>query len=155
MADDPIYVLTLSCPDQPGIVAAVATTLANSGCNILESHQFDDIETNHFFMRVVFRALPTLSVSDVEAALAGVAKRFAMTLQVADTRIKLRVIVLVSKFDHCLQDLIYRARLGSLPVEIVAIVSNHALSAVTAEQNGIPYFHWPVTPETKSAREAQ
>jgi len=155
MANDSNYVLTLQCNDQPGIVAAVATTLANSGCNILESHQFDDIETGHFFMRVVFFAPPPLSVSDVEAALTGVAKRFGMAMQVSDMRVKMRVIVLVSKFDHCLQDLIYRSRLGSLPVEIVAIVSNHTMSAKTAEQNGITYYHWPVTPDTKADREAQ
>ena len=155
MSDDPIFVLTISCADQPGIVAAVATTLANAGGNILESHQFDDLETDRFFMRVVFRAPKDVSVGDIEAALGGIAKRFEMTLQVKDLRQKTRLIVLVSKFDHCLQDLIYRARLGSLPVEIVAIVSNHTMSAVTAEQNGIPYHHWPVTPETKLAQEAR
>lgn len=155
MAEDNIYVLTLSCVDQPGIVAAVATTLANSGGNILESHQFDDIETGQFFMRVRFKAPAAVSVSDVEAALAGVSKRFAMEMKVWDTRVKMRVIVLVSKFDHCLQDLLYRTRMQSMPIEIVAIVSNHTMSAETAKQQGIPYYHWPVTPETKAEREAQ
>ncbi len=155
MAEDNIYVLTLSCVDQPGIVAAVATTLANSGGNILESHQFDDVETGQFFMRLRFQAPGPVSVTDVEAALAGVAKRFNMEVKVWDTRVKMRVIVLVSKFDHCLQDLLYRTRMQSMPIEIVAIVSNHTMSAETAKQQGIPYYHWPVTPDTKAEREAQ
>lgn len=155
MAEDNIYVLTLSCVDQPGIVAAVATTLANSGGNILESHQFDDVETGQFFMRLRFLAPAAVSVTDVEAALAGVAKRFNMEVKVWDTRVKMRVIVLVSKFDHCLQDLLYRTRMQSMPIEIVAIVSNHTMSAETAKQQGIAYYHWPVTPDTKAEREAQ
>jgi formyltetrahydrofolate deformylase len=155
MAEDNIYVLTLSCVDQPGIVAAVATTLANSGGNILESHQFDDVETGQFFMRLRFQAPAAVSVTDVEAALAGVAKRFNMEVKVWDTRVKMRVLVLVSKFDHCLQDLLYRTRMQSMPIEIVAIVSNHTMSAETAKQNSIPYYHWPVTPDTKTEREAQ
>ncbi|MDR3493966.1 MAG: formyltetrahydrofolate deformylase [Ancalomicrobiaceae bacterium] len=155
MAEDNLYVLNLSCPDRPGIVAAVATTLANAGCNIVESHQFDDEETGQFFMRVLFQAPPLLTVADVEASLAGPSKHFGMTLKVRDTRIKSRLIVLVSKFDHCLQDLIYRARMGSLPVEIVAIVSNHEMSRKTAGHHDIPYHYWPVTAETKLEQEAR
>ncbi|WP_181702608.1 formyltetrahydrofolate deformylase [Chthonobacter albigriseus] len=153
MADENRYILTLSCHDRPGIVAGVATTLANAGCNILESNQFDDLETGRFFMRVVFHAPAAVTVGDVKAALGAVAKHFEMAWDVIDTAVKARLIVMVSKFDHCLQDLLYRARMGSLPVDIVAIVSNHEASRPTAEQHGIPFHHWPVTPETKAAQE--
>jgi formyltetrahydrofolate deformylase len=155
MAEANIYVVTLSCEDQPGIVAAVATTLANAGANIIESHQFDDLETGRFFMRMVFSVPAAITVADIDAALGGIGKRFGMAITVADTSVKLRVIVMVSKFDHCLQDILYRARLGSLPVEIIAVVSNHEMSRGTAAHNDIPYYYWPVTPDTKAAQEAR
>lgn len=153
MSSDPRLILTLSCDDKPGIVAGVASTLANVGGNIVESHQYGDAETGRFFMRVLFQAPAGLTVGDVKGALGAVAKRFGMTWDVVDSAAKARLIVMVSKFDHCLQDLLYRARLGALPVEIVAIVSNHETSRGTADANGIAFHHWPVTPETKRAQE--
>ncbi|WP_075217208.1 formyltetrahydrofolate deformylase [Mongoliimonas terrestris] len=153
MSSDPRLILTLSCDDKPGIVAGVASTLANVGGNIVESHQYGDAETGRFFMRVLFQAPDGVTAGDVKGALSAVAKRFAMTWDVVDAAAKARLIVMVSKFDHCLQDLLYRARLGALPVEIVAIVSNHETSRGTAEANGIAFHHWPVTPETKRAQE--
>lgn len=155
MSGDLKLVLTLSCPDKHGIVAAVAGALAGEGCNILDSAQFYDPETGLFFMRVAIAAPGPLGTGGVEAALAPVAGRYAMRFAVHETAGKARLIVLVSRFDHCLEDLLYRMRVGALPIEIVAIVSNHTLARETAERARIPFHHWPVTRETKPQVEAR
>jgi formyltetrahydrofolate deformylase len=148
------YILTLSCKDRPGIVAAVATRLARSGGNIDEAQQFDDKETGNFFMRVAF----TMD-NPVDGFLGGFAeevKRFGLnwTLRPADQ--KRRVLILVSKFDHCMGDLLYRMRLGELNMECVGIVSNHPSSALNLTlHEGIPYHHFPITKDTKSEQEAR
>lgn len=149
------FVLKLSCEDRPGIVAGVASTLAALGCNILESAQFDDLETGLFFMRVLFAAPKAVTAATIRGALGPTTERFHMTWDLIDARRKARVLVMVSKFDHCLQDLLYRSKVGDLPIDIVAIISNHTDSAATADHNGIPYYHWPVTPETKPEAEAR
>ncbi|SEP70117.1 formyltetrahydrofolate deformylase [Faunimonas pinastri] len=147
------FVLNLSCADQPGIVAGVSGTLANSGCNILESAQFGDPETDLFFMRVVFAPPEAVTVEDIQGALRSVAKRFSMEWTVKDMAVHTRVLIMVSRFDHCLQDLLYRKRLGALPIDIVAIVSNHEDSRPLAEANGIPFHHLPVTRDNKAETE--
>lgn len=155
MADPVRLVLTLSCEDKPGIVAGIAGTLANSGCNILDSAQFGDPETGLFFMRVEFTAPAGVTREDVTAALAPIAKRFAMDWDVRDAAEPMPILVMVSKFDHCLLDLVYRQRMGALPVEIVAVVSNHLDAKSIAEMNGIPFHHVPVTRDTKAEAEAK
>jgi formyltetrahydrofolate deformylase len=144
------YVLTLSCPDRPGIVAAVATFLAEAGCNIVESQQFDDRRTGQFFMRVHVETVgrgPELH--HLRAGFASVGTRFGMEWAIWDSRAPYRTLVMVSKFGHCLNDILYRWKSGGLNMEIPAIVSNHPDMAGLAAAYGIPYHHIPVTPQTK------
>jgi formyltetrahydrofolate deformylase len=154
MSPENVYVLKLSCGDRPGIVAGVATTLANSGGNILESNQFGDAETGRFFMRVVFSAAEGVTVDDMRGALKPVARRFGMEWGVHDMAARARVIVMVSRFDHCLEDILYRRRVGALAIDIPAIVSNHEDARATAERNGVPFHYLPVKSAGKAEAEA-
>ncbi|GLX00873.1 formyltetrahydrofolate deformylase [Microtetraspora sp. NBRC 16547] len=147
------YVLTLSCPDRPGVVAAVSGLLARHGCNITESQQFGDPVAKRFFMRVQFTG--GLPLDDLRTAFAELAPEFGMDLQLFDQAVKPRVLVLVSKFDHCLNDLLYRTRSGLLDIEIVAVASNHPDLRPLTQSYGIDYHHLPVTPETKGQQEAE
>jgi formyltetrahydrofolate deformylase len=150
----PRHVLTLTCADQPGIVAAVTARLFESGANIVQAQQFDDAVTSRFFMRVVFTT--DAALTDVHLALAPVADRLGMTWRVASLDQPQRVLLMVSKFDHCLGDLLYRHRIGELPMEIVGIIGNHPASALaTPIPADIPYHHLPITPDTKEQQEAQ
>ena len=151
----PRYILTLACTDRPGIVGAVGTLLAEAGCNIVESAQFGDVDTGRFFMRVVFE--PVRSGIDspvIERAFAAVASRFGMEWKLHDAHARPRVLILVSKQDHCLNDLLYRAKVGALPMTVAAIVSNHADTRPLAGAYGIAFHHLPVTHATKPAQEA-
>jgi formyltetrahydrofolate deformylase len=150
------YTLTLSCPDGPGLVAAVSGFLANHSCNILESQQFNDREDAQFFMRVVFEALADAPAFEaLHTAFAPLAERLKMQWQVRDADAPRKVLLMVSKFDHCLENLLYRVRAGELKMEVVAIASNHARDSSKPSLVGnIPWHHLPVTPETKSAQEA-
>jgi formyltetrahydrofolate deformylase len=150
------YILTLSCTDRPGIVAAVATFLAAKHCNIIESAQFDDMDTGRFFMRVVCEPVVEGVVLDVlRSEFAPVAERFGMDWQLRDASVRLRVMILVSKQDHCLNDLLYRYKVGALPMEPVAIVSNHRDTYQLAASYDIPFHHLPVGSATKAAQEAK
>ncbi|PZU91286.1 MAG: formyltetrahydrofolate deformylase [Chelatococcus sp.] len=153
---DNAMILTLSCPDKPGIVAAVSTLLFEAGCNILDAQQFDDLETGRFFMRVVFDRLDEARPKEVVAAsVAELATRFGMSHTLRERTAKKRVMLLVSKFDHCLADLIYRWRIGELPMEITAVVSNHAREHIASTDLGdLPFHHMPVTRQTKMEQEA-
>ena len=148
------FILTLSGPDRMGIVAAVAGFLLDHECNILESAQFRDPETLQFFMRVSFDTERVASGGDLREAFAGVADKFALQYAVYDSAIKPRLLIMVSKFGHCLNDLLYRHRIGALPVEVPAIVSNHRDFYKLAAQSDIPFHYLPVTPETKQKQEA-
>ncbi len=150
------YVLTLSCPDRPGIVSAVSTFLANSGQNILDAQQFDDVETNKFFMRVVFTAADlAVELSALQTGFTAIADRFAMEWQMRDRAARRRVMLLVSKSDHCLVDILYRWRTGELAMIPTAIVSNHPRETYAGlDFSGIPFHHLPVTRETRPAQEA-
>ncbi|PTM39924.1 formyltetrahydrofolate deformylase [Bosea sp. 124] len=150
-------ILTLSCPDRPGIVAAVSTLLFEAGCNILDAQQFDDIETGRFFMRVVFARLDDARSHDAIAASIGdLAQRFGMAFTLRERATKKRVMLLVSKFDHCLTDLLYRWRIGELPMEVTAIVSNHGREHIASTDLGdLPFHHIPVTRQTKMEQEAE
>jgi formyltetrahydrofolate deformylase len=149
------YVLTLSCPDRPGIVSAVSTFLAHNGQNILDAQQFGDIETGHFFMRVVFTAADlAVELSALQTGFGAIAERFGMAWQMRDRAARRRVMLLVSKSDHCLVDILYRWRTGELPMTPTAIVSNHPREAYAGLDFGdIPFHHMPVTRETKPVQE--
>ncbi|MEN5082384.1 formyltetrahydrofolate deformylase [Bosea sp. TWI1241] len=154
---DRTHILTLSCPDRPGIVAAVSTLLSQAGCNILDAQQFDDIETGRFFMRVVFDRLDEAKAAEAIAAeVDELAQRFAMTVTLRARQARKRVLLLVSKFDHCLADLLYRWRIGELPMEVAGIVSNHPREHIASTDIGdLPFHHLPVSRTTKMEQEAQ
>ncbi|MCA1493199.1 formyltetrahydrofolate deformylase [Ensifer sp. NBAIM29] len=149
------YILTLSCDDRPGIVAAVTTELASVGANIAESNQYWDRSSNRFFMRIAFAAPPEREKDELETVLTPVIDRFEMKASLLDGSRKPKIIIMVSKFDHAMLHLLYQIRVGWLNAEVAAIVSNHDDSAGTAEQEGIPFYDWPVTRENKQEREAQ
>lgn len=154
---DRISILTLSCPDRPGIVAAVSTLLFGSGCNIRDAQQFDDTETGRFFMRVVFERLAeSRSHAEITEAFGELAQRFAMDFTLREQHVRKRVLLLVSKFDHCLADLLYRWRIGELPMEVAGIVSNHGRDSIASTDIGdLPFHHLPITRQTKMEQEAQ
>ncbi len=150
------YILTLQCNDAPGIVAAVAGRLFALSGNITDAQQFNDPETQRFFMRVQFDAHGEGGdEANLNAALAGVAKEFGMTWSLRAAARRKRVLILVSQHHHCLRDLLYRWRTGELPMEVVGIVSNHPKPANLYNADGVPYHHLPVTRETKAAQEAR
>jgi formyltetrahydrofolate deformylase len=147
------YVLTLSCQDRPRIVATVTAALADIGGNIAESAQFWDRTSNRFFMRIAFEIDAAVSLDAVRAALQPARDAFAMDIAFADLGRVPKIVIMVSKFDHCLEHLLYQVRVGWLKADVVAIVSNHADAGMIAAQNDIPFHHWPVTKDTKLAQE--
>ncbi|GII03765.1 formyltetrahydrofolate deformylase [Planobispora takensis] len=147
------YVLTLSCPDRPGVVAAVSGLLAGQGCNIIESQQFGDRDAGRFFMRVQFSA--PIPEDEVRAALAALAPEFGMEIRLRDVAVKPRALILVSKFDHCLNDLLYRVRSGLLDIEIVAVASNHPDLRPLTQSYGVDYHHLPIAPQGKTRQEME
>ena len=152
----PRYILTLSCSDRPGIVGAVGTFLADQGCNILESAQFDDVDTGVFFMRVVFSPVrDDIAQAHIQSAFPAVAERFGMKWELHDAHVRPRVLIMVSKLDHCLNDLLYRYKVGALPMDPIAIVSNHRDTYRLAASYDVPFHHLPVTPQNKPAQEAK
>jgi formyltetrahydrofolate deformylase len=170
----PRFILTLSCTDRPGIVGAVGTFLANASCNIVESAQFGDADSGRFFMRVVFERVGETTglastivdyvashpaaedtLDGIAEAFAPIAERFGMHWAIHDACAKPRALILVSKQDHCLNDLLYRTRIGALPMQVAAIVSNHADAAPLAASYGIAFHHLPVTAATKAKQEAK
>ncbi|MFH8614874.1 formyltetrahydrofolate deformylase [Streptomyces sp. NPDC017979] len=147
------YVLTLSCPDKQGIVHAVSSYLFITGCNIEDSQQFGDQDTGLFFMRVHFSAEPHVTVDKLRASFAAVGDAFQMDWQIHLADEPMRVVLMVSKFGHCLNDLLFRSRIGALPVEIAAVVSNHRDFAELVGSYGIPFHHIPVTKDNKAEAE--
>jgi formyltetrahydrofolate deformylase len=152
----PEYVLTIVCPDRPGIVFAVASFLVHSSGNILESQQYDDRLEQRFFMRVHFEIYDAaMTLERLRAGFEKVAKASEMTWQMWAADAKYQTLVMVSKDGHCLNDLLYRQSTGALPIEIPAIVSNHPDLERLAKSYGVPFHHIPVTPSTKSDAEAE
>ncbi|MDD1506123.1 formyltetrahydrofolate deformylase [Pseudomonas sp. CNPSo 3701] len=151
------YVIKISCPATSGIVAAVASFLAEHQCYISEMSQFDDEISSTFFMRAVFRFNTgvTDDLAKIEEGFAAVAGAFDMTWGLYSTSKPMRVLLMVSKFDHCLADLLYRHQKGELNMEITAIVSNHLDLRPMAEREGIRFVYLPVTKESKTAQEAE
>ncbi len=149
------YVLTLSCADRPGIVAAVTTHLFNKGCNILDAQQFDDVTTDRFFMRVVFDAQEG-ETKDLREGFASVAGNFQMNWTLRAKSDRKKTMILVSRFDHCLQDLLYRWRLGEMPMDVAGVISNYPRETYGGlDLTGIEFHYLPVTKETKMEQEAQ
>jgi len=150
------YVLTLSCPDRPGIVSAVSTFLAHNGQNILDAQQFSDVEADKFFMRVVFSAADlAVELPALQTGFAAIAERFHMDWQMRDRATKRRVMLLVSKFDHCLVDILYRWRTGELSMIPTAIVSNHPRETSGLDFGDIPFHHLPVSKDSRREQEGQ
>jgi formyltetrahydrofolate deformylase len=148
-------ILTLSCPDRPGIVARVSALLFERGANILDAQQYNDQETGRFFMRVVFDP-GDIDVAGWRAAFAPLATDLDMILRLRGRQDRRRVMILASQQDHCLTDLIWRWRQGELPMDITAVVSNHPASTYPhVDLQGVAFHHLPVTPETKPAQEAR
>ncbi|MEU0966745.1 formyltetrahydrofolate deformylase [Streptomyces sp. NPDC005917] len=150
------FVLTLSCPDRAGLVHAVTGYLVRHSGNILESQQFDDRLQNRFFMRVHFEVPDgAVSLRDLRTGFAPVAEAHHISWRLHDASTPTRTLVMVSKFGHCLNDLLFRRSTGSLNIEIPAIVSNHRDFEPLARNYGIPFHHIPVTPDTKAEAEAR
>jgi formyltetrahydrofolate deformylase len=148
------YILTLSCPDVTGVVHAVSGFLAGVGCNIVDSAQFGDSTTDRFFMRVSFDVVD--GIQDLDSLTGGfrpVANRFGMAWDLHDSTVRPRVLLMVSRFGHCLNDLLYRQSIGALAMDVPAIVSNHNDYARLAASYDIPFHYCPVTPETRREQE--
>jgi formyltetrahydrofolate deformylase len=148
------YTLVITCPDRPGIVHRVSGIIFESGGNILESRQFEDRETGSFFLRIVFEsAAERAIIADAIGVLSG---QFAMDWRLVLTDQPVRTLILLSKFDHCLDYLLYKRRMGEIPMEIVAIASNHPADALQLRDIAdIPFHHLPVTRDTKAEQEAR
>ena len=146
-------ILTLSCCDRPGITARVTGLLFELGGNIREAQQFNELEDGEFFMRVAF-APGAANIGAYRAALASLATELDMRWTIRAAGDLRRVLILVSKFDHCLSDLLYRQRIGELAMDVVAIVGNHPRAALSATlPDDVPYHHLPITPDTKPQQE--
>ena len=157
MQDRPRIVLTLACPDVAGLVSAVTTFLFQSGAFVVESADYGDPDTGLFFMRTVFRGddATELSIDVLRAAFEPLARRFKMTWAMEPAERKMPTVIAVSKFGHCLHDLLHRWQSGLLPIDIKAVVSNHDDMRRIVEWYGLPYHHLPVTAATKAEQEAQ
>ena len=152
---DRTHILNLSCTDRPGIVARVTTSIAAVGGNIAESAQYWDRSTDRFFMRIAFTAPREVGHGVIGGALKSAIDGFNMTASLTDGDKVPRILVLVSKFDHCLLNLLYQVRVGWLRAEVAGVVSNHGDARAIAEQHGLPFHHLPVTRDTKPEQEAR
>ena len=146
-------VLLLRCADRCGIVASVAGYLFEQGCNILDSQQFRDPDTGMFFMRVHLGSENGASVETLRAGFAALAQRFGMDWGLYDSAVKPRILILVSRAGHCLNDLLFRWQSGALPVDVAAVVSNHPDLAAMAASYGLPFHHRPVDAHSRQAQE--
>ncbi len=147
-------VLTLSCPERPGITHAVTSFLLDRGLDIVEHQQFDDSQSRTLFLRTAFATAGPVDVGELTAGFAPTAERFAMRFSLHDAT-RPRLLVMVSRLGHCLNDLVFRWRAGALGGEIALVVSNHETLRPMAEAAGLPFVHVPVTPEGKPEAEAR
>lgn len=148
-------ILTLSCCDRPGIVAAVSGFLSDLGCNILDSAQYGDCEAGRFFMRVQFDLGGNAMLEEVQTGFAPLARRFEMDHAFVSAAIRPRALIMVSKFDHCLADLLYRYLNNALFLDIPLIVSNHEDTRRLVEGHALEFVHLPVSPENKIDQESE
>ncbi|MEZ2221426.1 formyltetrahydrofolate deformylase [Rhizobium sp. RCC_161_2] len=149
------YVLMVSCQSTRGIVAAIANYLADQGCNIVDSSQFDDLDTGKFFMRVSFISEQGVGQEALVEGFKPIAKKFEMEAEIHDARKRMKVLLMVSRFGHCLNDLLYRWKIGALPIDIVGVVSNHFEYQKVVVNHDIPFHHIPVTKANKPQAEAR
>lgn len=147
------YLLILKCPDRRGIVTAVAGTLADLDCNIEESSQFGDPDTGNFFMRLHFSSPPDTDINKMRERFRPLARRYSMWWEMHPQAKKARILIMTSKQDHCLTDLLYRWRIGSLPIDITRVISNHETSREIVEREGLNYDCLPVTKSNKAKQE--
>jgi formyltetrahydrofolate deformylase len=146
-------VLTIACPDRRGIVAAVSRFLFEAGCNIIDSQQFGDVDNGRFFLRIHFESEDGTAVGELERAFEPITREFAMEAHFHDAAENTRAVIMVSRFGHCLVDLLYRVRIGALPIDVPMIVSNHRDFADVAAASGIPFRYLPVTSDNKREQE--
>ena len=151
----PEFVLSISCPDRRGIVAEVTRFLSEQSCNILDSQQFGDRANGRFFLRLHCLSEEEIAISRLDKDFAGIAEKFAMEVQFFDQARKTRALIMVSRFGHALVDLLYRTRIGAVPMEVPLIVSNHVDFADVAAAQHIPFVHLPMTKDNKQAQEAK
>jgi formyltetrahydrofolate deformylase len=149
------YTLTITCPTRRGIVAAVSTFLAENGCNILDSAQFDDVDAQLFFMRISFQSENGATLDELAEKFAPVEQQFLMISSITDTEHRMKVLIMVSRFGHCLNDILYRWRIGALPVEIVGVISNHFDYQKDVVNHNIPFHHIAVDKNNKAPAEAK
>ena len=149
------FILTISCPDQIGIVHAISGALLKLGGNILTSQQFGDEDTKQFFLRIRFSVPTEISQAQIETELATTKDKFTMDLKLFSVEHKSRVLILVSKQGHCLNDLLFRTHSGLLHMDIVGIVSNHRDHEKLAESYGIPFHYLPVSNDNRVEQEAE
>ncbi len=149
------FALRVQCPSTRGIVAAISTYLADNGGNITDSAQFDDLATGSFFMRTSFISEDGQGLQALQAGFAPIAEKFGMDFLFFDERVKRKVVIMVSRFGHCLNDLLYRSRIGALPVEIAAVISNHLDYQKVVVNQDIPYHCIKVTAQNKALAEAE
>lgn len=152
MAD---FILTLACPDRPGIVNAVAKFLVDRNLNIIDSSQFGDPTSKRFFMRMHFANDAAVAIEDLRNDFKSTAESLSMDFDIVPASKKPRVLIMVSKIGHCLNDLLFRQSNGQLGIEVPLIISNHPDFSALAATYNIPFFHLPVTPETKPQQEAR
>ncbi|MCP3395055.1 formyltetrahydrofolate deformylase [Bradyrhizobium sp. CCGB12] len=149
------FLLTVTCPARRGIVAAISTFLAKNGCNITDSSQFDDVQADRFFMRVSFLSEEGAKLSALREGFSAVAEQFDMKWAIQDGSTRMKVVIMVSRFGHCLNDLLYRWRIGALPIDIVAVISNHLDFQKLVVNHDVPFHYIKVTKENKPEAEAQ
>lgn len=148
-------VLTVSCTTTRGIVAAISGFLAAKGCNIIDSSQFDDLDTRQFFMRVGFLSEEGAKRHALAQDFRPIAEKFSMEWEIFDPEERMKVLIMVSRFGHCLNDLLYRWKIGALPIDIVGVVSNHFDYQKLVVNHDIPFHHIPVTKTNKPEAEAR
>ncbi|MBD8554456.1 formyltetrahydrofolate deformylase [Rhizobium sp. CFBP 8762] len=149
------HVLTVSCRSTRGIVAAISGYLAEKGCNIVDSSQFDDVDTGNFFMRVTFISEENVGEEEIESGFMPIGEKFGMVYKFHDSAERMKVLLMVSRFGHCLNDLLYRWKIGALPIDIVGVVSNHFDYQKVVVNHDIPFHHIPVTKANKAEAEAR
>lgn len=149
------FALRVACQSTRGIVAAISGYLSKSGCNITDSSQFDDVDTGRFFIRLSFISGEGKTLEDLQQEFAAIAEKFEMNFQFIDESKKPKVLIMVSRFGHCLNDLLYRWRIGALPIEIIGVVSNHFEYQKVFANHDIPFHHIKITPNNKAEAEEQ
>jgi len=149
------FALTVTCRSTRGIVAAISTYLAENGCNITDSAQFDDRETGNFFMRVSFNSETGATLEALSSGFASRAEAFGMDFAFHDESAQMKVLIMVSRFGHCLNDILYRWRIGALPIDIVGVISNHLDYQKLVVNHDIPFHYIKVTKDNKAEAEAR